>query len=216
MDETLSPIIDIKSNIEHLISDNVSASEENVLPEISNNFDDFAKKNELINIKKKSDDNYAGPSIINLLLSLGVVIFLILITGWIYSKLSKVNTENLFSGKLDKIADNKFNVISSLQLGQNNSIHLIKINNKQLIVGCTQTNMTLLTEFGSEKEDNDFEKLFNSNIDKNTNTNDEILKQLFNSKEETQIEKADIDEENILQDNEKILNNNIYKKYIES
>jgi flagellar biogenesis protein FliO len=109
-------------------------------------------------------ETYAGPSFFNLISSLAIVIMLILITGWIYSKLSRINAENLFSGKLSQLKDNTFKIISTVQLGPNKTLHLIEINNKQLIIGCTQDKINLITEMNKDADNTgSIEKLLSEN-----------------------------------------------------
>ncbi|MCQ2957434.1 MAG: flagellar biosynthetic protein FliO [Candidatus Gastranaerophilales bacterium] len=106
------------------------------------------------------------PSVLDVFNSLIFVIILILITGWIYMKVKRINPEQLLSGKFNKLSENNFKIVSSLQLGAGKSIYLIEINNKQLIVGTTSTNVNLLAQMDKAEDNKEIpkeciEKLFN-------------------------------------------------------
>lgn len=95
------------------------------------------------------------PSILDIFNALIIVIGLILLTGWVYAKVKKINPENLLKGKFDKINENQFKIISSLELGGGKSVYLIEINDKQFIIGATQTSVNLISEI--EKKDKNSE-----------------------------------------------------------
>jgi len=135
-----------------------------------NRFDDFKKSqsqetDDLSNIIPEKKKDKKEVTFLDLVNALVIVIGLILATGWIYSKLSRINPENLLSGKFNKITENQFKIISSLQLGSGKSVHLIEINNKHLIVGATQNNINLLSEIEIKPE-----TLTPDNIEKNKNS----------------------------------------------
>ena len=132
------------------------------------------------NDKMEQDDNLSKildkqqtkkePTVLDVFNALVFVIFLILLTGWIYMKLKKINPEQLLSGNFKKLDRNNFKIISSLQLGAGKSIHLIEINNKQLIVGTTSNSVNLLAEMEKNESNNEIpqeciEKLFNDKSD---------------------------------------------------
>jgi flagellar biogenesis protein FliO len=138
-------------------------------------------------------ESYAGPSFFNLITSLSIVIVLIFITGWIYSKLSRISAENLFSGKLGQLSNNTFKIISTVQLGPNKTLHLIEINNKQLIIGCTQDKINLITEMNKDAGNKGaIEELLSENQSLITNEDEKIEKTIASA----------------------IENENIYKKYL--
>ena len=106
------------------------------------------------------------PTILDIFNALVFVILLILVTGWIYMKIKKINPEQLLSGKFSKLTENSFKIISSLQLGGGKAIYLIEINNKQLIIGTTSSSVNLLAQMDKSDKNNEIpqeciEKLFN-------------------------------------------------------
>lgn len=110
------------------------------------------------------------PSIMDVLKSLLFVVFLILLTGWIYMKIKKINPEQLLSGKFNKLDKNTFKIVSSLQLGGGKAIYLIEINDKQLIVGTTASSVNLLAQMDKNEKTDEIpekyiEKLFTQKED---------------------------------------------------
>lgn len=91
------------------------------------------------------------PNFLSILASLIFVIFLIYITGVIYSKLNVVGTKTV-KEHLRHSNLNKAIVISTTQLGQNKNLHVIEINDKCYLIGATPNSINLLKELGSVKE----------------------------------------------------------------
>ena len=121
-------------------------------------------KTEFADILNKTEDK-KEPSVLDVFNSLIFVIMLILLTGWIYMKIKKINPEQLLSGKFNKLNENTFKIVSSLQLGAGKAIYLIEINNKQLIVGTTSSSVNLLAQIDKQADDKisaneNIEKLF--------------------------------------------------------
>lgn len=87
------------------------------------------------------------------MISLSIVLLLIMIFAWLYQKLRGVNPNALLSGKFKDMDVNKFNVLASSALGQGKIIHLVEINGKQLVVGSTNNNISLLTEISPDDLD---------------------------------------------------------------
>ena len=130
-------------------------------PALNDEEDSFAEK---LNTAHKKEQE---PSLLRVFNSLIFVIVLIFIVGWIYAKLKKINPEQLFSGKFNKLDENNFKIVSSLQLGGGKSIHLIEINNKQLVVGTTSTSVNLLAQMDKNGDNKEIpqeciDKLFNN------------------------------------------------------
>jgi len=92
--------------------------------------------------------NTSEPNILSIILSLLVVIFLIYITGLIYTKLNiagaKAVKQQLKNYDLSKVI-----VISTTQLGQNKNLHVIEINNQRLLIGSTPESINLIKELDS-------------------------------------------------------------------
>ena len=137
------------------------------------------------------------PSLLNLVVAMVVVIGLIYATGFIYAKLSRSDKFKLGLKSSDDIEKHRFTILSSLPLGQNKNLYSVEVNNKILVIGATQQNITLLKEF--DKNDK--------------NTENEVKKVLPEStsvkKESGQAKKIDFE------DLDKNLNDisSIYKKY---
>jgi len=87
------------------------------------------------------------PSYPMMFIGLFLVIALVYFTGIVYQKLIKV-----------KIADdeentkNKIEILSTVHLGQNKNLHVIKINGEYSLIGSAQNNITLLKELKQEEE----------------------------------------------------------------
>ena len=123
------------------------------------------KNSDFSEILKKDDRK--EPSVLDVFNALIFVIFLILLTGWIFMKVKKINPEQLLSGKFNKLSENNFKIVSSLQLGAGKAIYLIEINDTQLIVGTTASNVNLLAKMDKTEKQEEIpkeciEKLFNS------------------------------------------------------
>ena len=108
------------------------------------------------------------PSILKIFNSLVFVILLIFLTGWVYMKIKKINPEQLLSGKFNKLSDNNFKIISSLQLGAGKSIYLIEINGKQLIVGTTASSVNLLAQMDKQEDNTEVPKEYISKLFENS------------------------------------------------
>ncbi len=102
--------------------------------------------------KVKDVDSIKEPDFMSLVSSLFIVIILVLIFGWLYTKLRGVDPAALLSGKLSSGLNNKFSLLSSTTLGQGKSIHLVEIKGKQLVIGSTNNNINLLTELNDQIE----------------------------------------------------------------
>ena len=196
---------------------------EKALNEKNLNTTEFDKKNYVENLSTylDNDDNLFSENsseikhqkelnnydyIIRPSVSLGIVLFLILIFAWIYTRLKGINPNSLLTGKFSDMDMNKFKVLASSSLGQGKIIHLVEINGKQLVVGSTNNNINLLTEISPE----DMEKLQTK-----AKTNSEI---------ENKDTKVDISNDNPVLDNEfdeiepdsySARHSDLYKNYID-
>lgn len=105
------------------------------------------------------------PSLLNLVVSMVIVIGLIYVTGWIYSKLNIINRNKLKQLTKDDFDSYKFNVIQSMSLGQQRQLYSIEMNGKVLLVGSTPSHISLLKEF--DKDESNTEEHKNcSNVEK--------------------------------------------------
>ena len=118
------------------------------------------------------------PSLLNLVISMVLVIGLIYFTGWIYQKLNKINNSKL----KDKFADkNTFKIVSSLPLGSQKNLYAVEFNDKILVVGATQNNITILKDYDKDADSSLEEELAKTaKIDENTRELAELYKKYKN------------------------------------
>ncbi len=86
------------------------------------------------------------PGIMSIVFALLFVIFLIYITGLIYSKLNIVGARTV-QEQLKNYDLNKAVVLSTTQLGQGKNLHVIELNNKRFLIGVGQDSINLIKEF---------------------------------------------------------------------
>lgn len=92
------------------------------------------------------------PSIMSIIFALLFVIFLIYITGLIYSKLNIVGAKAV-KDQLKNYDLSKVIILSTTQLGQGKNLHVVELNNKRYLIGATQNSINLIKELGeSEKQ----------------------------------------------------------------
>ena len=95
-------------------------------------------------IKNVLNSNVYTPNYFTMFLGLFIVILLIYLTGIIYQKLIKVK---LSTGISD---DYKIDILSTSTLGQGKNLHVIKVGDKTMLIGATQTNITYLNTIQNE------------------------------------------------------------------
>jgi len=168
------------------------------------NLNNHLKENELSktnsqNTEKTNSKTYNHfDYVVRPFLSLAIVLVLMFIFAWLYNKLRGINPNALFSGKFSDMDVNKFTVLASSSLGQGKIIHLVEINGKQLVVGSTNNNISLLTEIRPE----DMENL--------------MAKANKNYKHDKNIEPEEADEfENVEPESYSAKYSNVYKDYVE-
>ena len=91
------------------------------------------------------------PGGMSIIFALLFVIFLIYITGVIYSKLNIVGAKTV-QNQLKNCDLNKAVVLSTTQLGQGKNLHVIEWNNKRFLIGVAQDSINLLKELGDVEE----------------------------------------------------------------
>ena len=94
------------------------------------------------------------PGIMSIVFALLFVIFLIYITGLIYSKLNIVGARTV-QEQLKNYDLNKAVVLSTTQLGQGKNLHVIELNNKRFLIGVGQDSINLIKEFEYIEEPQD-------------------------------------------------------------
>lgn len=91
------------------------------------------------------------PNVLSIIFALGFVIFLIYITGLIYSKLNIVGAKSV-KEQFKNYDLTKAVVLSTTQIGQGKNLHVIELNNKCYLIGATQNSINLIKDLGEIKE----------------------------------------------------------------
>ena len=94
-------------------------------------------------------------SIFTVLGALTFVIALIYLTGIIYTKLNVINSKIAKKTKKNEFED-KVLVLSTTPLGNNKSLSVVEVNGKKMLIGVTQTSVTVLKYLGDVKYNDDF------------------------------------------------------------
>lgn len=104
--------------------------------------------------------------LLRLMIALGVVLALIYATSFLYMKLTKYNKKHFTDKDGVEFDLNEFKIVSSMSMGQNKNLYVVEINNKYLVLGATQSNISLIKEFDKTELmnknsdlENDFSKL---------------------------------------------------------
>ena len=80
------------------------------------------------------------PNWFSMIIGLFTVVFLIYLTGYLYQKLIRIKLSN------KNIEQNKIDVLSTTSIGQGRNLHVIKIGEKNILIGATQNNITYITD----------------------------------------------------------------------
>lgn len=104
------------------------------------------------------------PGIMSIVFSLGVVIFLIYITGLIYSKLNVVGAKTV-QKQLKTYDLLRAVVLSTTQLGQGKNLHVIEIAGKRYLIGAAPNSINLIKELEEDKSHAEIENPENIRID---------------------------------------------------
>lgn len=139
------------------------------------------------------------PGVLSIVFALAFVVFLIYITGIIYSKLNMVGAKTV-KDQLRNSNINRAIVLSTTQLGQNKNLHVIEINEKCYLIGATPNSINLIKELGqySEKHQEKAEKPNEEEID-------QAIKVLYGGSQVEEITEAEQKEQEEM---------NVYKKYL--
>lgn len=109
---------------------------------------DIYKQNE--QIENLTKDMYE-PNIFSMLFGLAVVIGLIYLTSYIYQKLVKIKLNNDVDEEI-----NKMQIVNSLSLGQQKSLHIVKFNDEYSMISVCQNNINFLKNVNYiETDEND-------------------------------------------------------------
>ena len=154
---------------------------------------------------------------ISVIISLGIVILLIYITGIIYAKLNILNQQTV--KKQFKDFDNSRVVIySSTPIGQNKTLYVIGIDDKKLLIGVSNDNISLIKDLSENNEKNTIQKINynkeNSLLDDIYPAKDDFIKYKNNDEEKNSEEENSDAEEKISSSEFNNEDYGIYKKYL--
>lgn len=85
------------------------------------------------------------PGFLSVIFALLVVVFLIYITGVIYSKLNLVSAKTVKEQLKNHDLSRAF-VLSTTQLGQGKNLHVIELHEKRYLIGATPNSINLIKE----------------------------------------------------------------------
>ena len=160
----------------------------------------------------------AVPSFYHVIFSTVIMIVLIYVVAIIYQKLNVFNAKR-FSKPEDKaFIPNKMNIINCLPLGANKSLYVVEVNDKYLVVGSTQSNVSLIKEFDKKEVQGIIDsssKKIGSEILTEPEIIEQELKTLFPKEEPDEETVIETPEEPVVQQEEQGTSfEDIYKKYI--
>lgn len=100
------------------------------------------------------------PSIISVVFSLLIVILLIYLTGILYAKLNRMNSNTL--RKQQGSLKSQASVISTTALGNNKTLHVVELDGKRMLIGASSNTIQLIKDLGTVSEDGAAEEEFSS------------------------------------------------------
>ena len=150
----------------------------------------FASNEISADIAKSLKHSMHEPNVASTVFSLLIVICLIYITGIVYTKLSKFGM-NTAKKEFKNLDDTAITVLSTRQLGNNKTLHVIEIAGKRMLIGATQHSVQLIDVLSEKTES----KVKSFSINKPSETVSEV---------ETKHDEAKAEEEDL----------GLYKKYL--
>ena len=111
------------------------------------NFADNATEGDMRVVDVKKDDFNILGMLFSIVGPLSIVIGLIIVVVLLINVFYK-GGDTMGLKAISNMGGNRFKIISSTSLGQGKSIHLVEIKGKQLVIGCTNNSINILTEFG--------------------------------------------------------------------
>lgn len=102
------------------------------------------------NINSSLKSSSYEPNYFSILLSLVFVIFLIYVTGILYTKLNKVGVKTV-RNELKEASDIKPVVLSTTPIGHDKSLQVVEINGEKLLIGVSQNSVSLIKTLESGK-----------------------------------------------------------------
>lgn len=92
------------------------------------------------------------PNYFSILLSLVFVLFLIYVTGILYTKLNKVGVKTV-RNELKEASDIKPVVLSTTPVGHDKSLQVVEIDGEKLLIGVAQGSINLIKTLGHTKRE---------------------------------------------------------------
>ncbi len=102
------------------------------------------------NINSSLKSSSYEPNYFSILVSLVFVIFLIYVTGILYTKLNKVGVKTV-RNELKESSDIKPVVLSTTPIGHDKSLQVVEINGEKLLIGVSQNSVSLIKTLESGK-----------------------------------------------------------------
>ena len=130
---------------------------------------------------------------ISVIISLGIVILLIYITGIIYAKLNILGQKTA-KKQFKNFDESQVVIYSSTPIGQNKTLHVIGVNGKKLLIGVSNENISLIKDLSEEQ---DKEKNTVQNL--NYNNESSFLNDIYPAKDDF-IKYKNNDENNIFEE----------------
>ena len=103
------------------------------------------------NINSSLKSSSYEPNYFSILVSLVFVIFLIYVTGILYTKLNKVGVKTV-RNELKESSDIKPVVLSTTPIGHDKSLQVVEINSEKLLIGVSQNSVSLIKTLESGKK----------------------------------------------------------------
>ena len=103
------------------------------------------------NINSSLKSSSYEPNYFSILVSLVFVIFLIYVTGILYTKLNKVGVKTV-RNELKESSDIKPVVLSTTPIGHDKSLQVVEINGEKLLIGVSQNSVSLIKTLESGKK----------------------------------------------------------------
>ncbi|MGD9579780.1 MAG: flagellar biosynthetic protein FliO [Vampirovibrionia bacterium] len=117
------------------------------------NLDDTTDEENLkiVDVKKAEEFDLTGM-LLTIIGAMVVILPLIFLAVWLINLFYKGGDSMGLKTISNMGGGNKFKILSSTSLGQGKSIHLVEIRGRQLVIGCTNNSINILTEFGDFDE----------------------------------------------------------------
>ena len=154
------------------------------------------------------------PSITHVLVSTAIMVVMIYAVAMIYQKLNAFNTKKFSNSEEKAFIPNKMKIINSLALGTNKAVYIVEVNDKYLVLGSTQSNISLIKEFDKSQINKIIESSAITNVG---NVVPEIIQQELKTlfPNESKIIETEVEKNTTLQETKQDKEfEDIYRKYI--